>query len=135
MKKGNAILTISTTIFLLTLLSKILGFAREMVIGYFVGTSFITDAFAIATIIPNFFLLVVQQVISIAFIPIFLRLSRRDRNEANSFVSNSMLIVGAISLVLSIVIFVFSKPIIRVFATGMDEETILLTQKMVSYSS
>lgn len=135
MEKRSNIFAISSTIFLLTLLSKIMGFVREMVIGYFVGTSSVTDAYAIASVIPNFFLLVVQQVISIAFIPIFLRLFKRGRDEANNFVSNSALIVGAFSLVLSVIIFVFSKPIIRVFATGMDEETILLTQKMVSFSS
>ena len=115
--RSKKIFSVSATVFALTVLSKILGFMREVLMGYFIGTSGITDAYSIANVIPNFFMLIVQQVISIAFIPIFLRLfHKKDEKEANVFMSNTLFIMGMLSLLFSALVFIFSKQLVLVFA-------------------
>lgn len=134
--RSKKVFSVSATVFALTVLSKILGFMREVLMGYFIGTSGITDAYSIANVIPNFFMLIVQQVISIAFIPIFLRLfHKKDEKEANVFMSNTLFIMGMISLLFSALVFIFSKQLVLVFANGMSDSTKNLSSSMLRISS
>lgn len=136
MVRKNKLFSICATVFALTFISKVLGFLREIIIGYFVGTTAVTDAYSISNVIPNFFLLIVQQVIAIAFIPIFMRLfEKRGEIASNSFTSKAIFLISLFSLVFSTLIFFLANPIVRVFATGMDHETIALTSSMVKISS
>ncbi|MCD5416809.1 murein biosynthesis integral membrane protein MurJ, partial [Candidatus Bipolaricaulota bacterium] len=54
-----------------TLLSRVLGFVREMVIAHMFGATAETDAFLIAFIIPGVFAGLVASAITVAFIPVF----------------------------------------------------------------
>ncbi len=55
-----------------TLLSRILGMVREMVYGYFMGTTWVASAFLLAFQVPNLFRrLLGEGALTAAFIPIF----------------------------------------------------------------
>ena len=55
-----------------TLLSRVLGMVREMVYGYFMGTTWVASAFLLAFQIPNLFRrLLGEGALTAAFIPIF----------------------------------------------------------------
>lgn len=134
--KSKKILSVSATVFALTIVSKALGFLREILMGYFIGTSSITDAYNISNVIPNFFMLIVQQVISIALIPIFLRIFyKKDEKQANSFISNTVFIIGILSFLFSAFVFLFSKQLVFFFASGMTDPTKELSSSMLKMSS
>ena len=116
------------TAFLLVLisaLSKIIGFAREMVVSYFYGTSSLKDAYVIASTIPNLLSGFVATAMTVGFIPIYNRVRKnRGEEEAVGFTSN----VGNLSF-LVITVFVafvltFTEPVVRLFASGFEGETL-----------
>src|SRR3954468_4686468 len=56
----------------LTLVSRVLGLARDMLFAQFVGANFASDAFAVAWRMPNMFrALFAEGAFSAAFIPMF----------------------------------------------------------------
>ena len=63
----------------LTLVSRILGFARDALAAQFLGAGFANDAFLIAWRLPNLFrALFAEGAFSSAFVPMFNRISGRD---------------------------------------------------------
>src|ERR1700740_1527983 len=64
----------SMTIGTLTLVSRVLGFVRDMLMARFVGAGFASDAFLIAWRLPNLFrALFAEGAFSAAFVPMFNR--------------------------------------------------------------
>ena len=58
----------------MTMLSRISGLARDMVLSYFFGATNVADAFFVAFRIPNFFRrLFAEGAFSAAFVPLFAR--------------------------------------------------------------
>lgn len=66
----------------LTLVSRILGFARDALMARFVGAGFASDAFLIAWRLPNLFrALFAEGAFSAAFVPMFNRIVGQERRE------------------------------------------------------
>src|SRR5258708_27380555 len=69
----------SATIGGLTLVSRVLGFARDMLMARFVGAGFASDAFLIAFRLPNLFrALFAEGAFASAFVPAFNRTLARE---------------------------------------------------------
>ena len=113
---------------ILTLISKLLGFIREMVLAGFYGTSYVTDAYVLATNIPNMIFAGIFAAIATAYMPLLSdKIEKSGQQEANRFTSqiiNIMLVVSAISSLLGIL---FSDQIVMIFASGFEGETAQLT--------
>ncbi len=90
------------TIGLATLTSRILGFARDVVVARAFGAGPITDAFFVAFRIPNLFRrLLAEGALSTAFLPVFAEyITVRSRGEFNRMVSA---VAGALLLTLCVV--------------------------------
>jgi len=66
----------------LTLLSRVLGLAREVVAGHYLGTGLVASAFAVAFTIPNLFRkLLGEGALAQAFIPLYAQAIRRGTTE------------------------------------------------------
>jgi putative peptidoglycan lipid II flippase len=124
-----------------TLLSRILGYVRDMVMAYFFGAGLAADAFIAAFRIPNLLRrLFGEGSLSIAFVPVFSEvLARRGRREAYGMAGAAM---GLLSLVVAVVAVagVLASPlIIRLVAPGFVDDpgkmalTVLLTRIMFPY--
>ena len=60
------------SIFTGTFISRIFGFVREMVVGWFFGTSKVADAFSFALMFPNLFRQILgEDMVERAFMPPF----------------------------------------------------------------
>lgn len=109
----------------MTLISRILGFCRDVVIARFFGASFAADAFFIAFKIPNLFRrLFAEGAFSQAFIPVLTENKESGGNEAVIRLTGAT--SGTLALVLFIVVAVgvLSAPlIISVFAPGFLQDT------------
>ncbi len=79
----------------LTLLSRILGYFRDILIAVFIGTSAMADAFFVAFRLPNTFRrLFAEGTFNAAFIPIYTKLKiKKDSFNFTNYVFNFLLII------------------------------------------
>ena len=84
----NVIASTSTFGFF-TLISRILGYVRDILIAIFLGTSLFADAFFVAFRLPNTFRrLFAEGTFNAAFIPSYAGALAKDKKEANYFAQN-----------------------------------------------
>lgn len=104
-----------------TMLSKILGFARELIVAYRFGAGSISDAFVLTNSIPTLIFVSIATAININFIPYYHRIE--DDKERNRFTSNLTNISMIILLIGCLVINIFPKFVLKIFAAGLPDET------------
>ncbi|MGH7884395.1 MAG: murein biosynthesis integral membrane protein MurJ [Thermodesulfobacteriota bacterium] len=116
----------------LTFLSRIAGYFRDVVIAYFFGANIQTDAFYVAFRIPNLLRrLFAEGSLTVAFIPIFTEYNElRGKDEAKKVLNAIFTVLLIILLLLVILGIIFSPQIIKVFASGFDENTVSLAVKL-----
>ena len=106
-----------------TLLSRILGFVRDILIARFLGSTITADAFFVAFRIPNFFRRVLAEgAYSAALIPVFsgVVLNPKNDHEASDFVENTTSMLLFATVVLTIIFFFGMPYIIQVLAPGFS---------------
>ena len=113
----------------LTLMSRIAGYIRDMVMAYFFGATAFTDAFWIAFRIPNLLRrLFAEGSLTISFIPVFTEmLEKRDKTEAKKVADIVFSLLFSITLIISVLGVIFSPYIVKLFAYGFDKETFALS--------
>jgi len=122
-----------------TLLSRILGFIRDMLIAWFFGAGLITDAFFVAFRIPNLLRrLFAEGTLSIVFVPVFTDyLAREGREEAFRMARSAVRMLSVILVILTIAGIAGAPLIVRAIAPGFDgphfHTTVLLTRIMFPY--
>lgn len=88
----------------LSLISRLLGFVREMVFAAVYGTSYSMDAYVVASMIPVLLGSFVQVGISSAFIPVYNSYLAKDERESAKAMGNTMF--GIVTLITSIVVLI-----------------------------
>ncbi|MCE5256966.1 MAG: murein biosynthesis integral membrane protein MurJ, partial [Spirochaetaceae bacterium] len=113
---------------LMTLASRILGLFREMTKAWFLGTGWLSDAFASAFILPNFIRrLFTEGALSTSFVPGFKRyLQNEDDMKAGNFASSSLTILSILGFLATMVGLVFAPALARLFGTDQTETTLLI---------
>lgn len=110
---------------ILTLISKALGFIREMVLAAFYGTSYVVDAFVMAQSIPNIILGGVFVAISTAYMPLYSKQSEKEGKEAGNILTTQVLmILMTISLIATFIGIGLSDWLIKIFASGFEGESL-----------
>lgn len=111
-------------VMLITLIIKILGFARELVLSYYYGASKISDAYLISITIPQTIFSFFATAIATSFIPIYNSIQSEDGVEsANIFTSKLINYVIIVCTILIIFSLLFTDKLVRLFAAGFTEET------------
>lgn len=89
----------------LTLLSRLIGLAREIAAAHYLGAGLVASAFRAAFVVPNLFRkLFGEGALSAAFIPLYAQAVQRDHpSQANAFAAASVNLLCMILLVLTIV--------------------------------
>lgn len=112
-------------IMIITVLSKVLGFAREVALSYFYGASNVTDAYLVSLTIPTVIFSFIGAGIGTGFIPMYSRIKHEQgSNIADRFMNNLINILLAACTVIAIASLVFTKPLVRLFASGFHGETL-----------
>ena len=117
---------------IITLLSKIFGAGRDLALSYYYGSSSISDAYLLATTIPVTVFSFVYEGIGASFIPACTRLNTKKKQ--NQFTSNLINILLLISLAVIVLIEIFPKYAILIFAAGFDENTLNLSVEILQIS-
>lgn len=107
-----------------TMLSRIAGLARDLVIVNLFGASGVTDAFFIAFTIPNMMRrFVAEGALTVAFVPVYTDVMvQQDKNAAREFFRATL---GALLILLVILVMLgmlFAKPLVLAFASGFSDE-------------
>jgi len=114
----NLIASTSTFSFF-TLISRILGYVRDILIAIFLGTSFFADAFFVAFRLPNTFRrLFAEGTFNAAFIPSYAAELVQDKEQADHFARNVFNLLFIILLFLVLVAEVFMPQLIYLIAPG-----------------
>ncbi|MBN1474794.1 MAG: murein biosynthesis integral membrane protein MurJ [Syntrophaceae bacterium] len=103
-----------------TMVSRIFGVIRDMVIAGLFGANWITDAFWIAFRIPNMLRrLLGEGSLTISFVPVFTDyLQNKTRQESLDLASSAFTLLSIILVVISILGIIFSPVIITLSAWG-----------------
>lgn len=117
----------------MTLLSRILGFIRDIIATRMFGASAAVDAFYIAFKIPNFMrALFAEGSFSSAFIPTLAEYKQtKTQIETTNFIAHIAGVLGFTLLIVTIVGILGSKSLISLFAPGLDPYRVQLAVEML----
>ena len=108
---------------LMTLVSRISGLVRDVVMANLLGSSGLADAFFVAFRIPNFLRRIFAEgAFSQAFVPVFSELTERNTLEAKEFVNAATGILALTTFVLSVLGIVFAPALISLYAPGYQDQ-------------
>lgn len=111
-----------------TILSKILGFGRELTLSYFYGTGMQSEAYITALNIPGVLFACIGVAISTSFIPLYSGIKENEGElKANLFTSNLINIVMILVGLITVFGIIFSREIVHIFAIGFTGEKLELT--------
>lgn len=124
-----------------TMVSRIFGYIRDMVVAAFFGASWMTDAFWVAFRIPNLLRrLLGEGSLTVSFVPVFTEyLQKKSKEEALELASNAFTILSIILVIISILGVLFSPLIVALMAPGFIKEpgqfalTVFLNRLMFPY--
>ena len=118
----NLIASVSTFSFF-TLISRILGYVRDILIAIFLGTSIFADAFFVAFRLPNTFRrLFAEGAFNAAFIPSYAGALAKNKIEADNFAKNVFNLLFIILLFFVLLAEIFMPQLIFLIAPGFYKD-------------
>ena len=119
-KKANGLLRSTGIVSLFTLVSRVLGMVRDVVVAQYFGAGGGADAFFVAFKIPNFFRrLFAEGAFSQAFVPVLSEYrTRRSLAEVQLLISHTAGSLGGVLLLMTLLCLVFAPQVTYVFAPG-----------------
>jgi len=118
-----------------TMLSRVLGFARDLVVANLFGASAGTDAFFVAFKIPNFMRrLFAEGAFAVAFVPVLTEYrEKRSAGELKSFIDHVAGTLGGILLVITCLGVIGAPLLVMIFAPGFigSEDKLELASEML----
>ncbi|MCB1538978.1 MAG: murein biosynthesis integral membrane protein MurJ [Rhodospirillales bacterium] len=113
------------TVGALTLVSRVAGFARDLLTARILGAGPVADAFFVALKLPNFFRRVTAEgAFSVSFVPLYSHVTQKEGEKAAAdFARNAMGVMVAILLPFTLICIVAMPLIMWLLAPGFGEGT------------
>ncbi len=123
--KRQSLLRSTSLVSLMTFFSRMMGFARDMLLAYFFGATAGVDAFYVAFRIPNFMRrLFAEGAFSQAFVPVLTEYQQtHSPTEVRTFIARVSGHLGAVLSLITLVGIFTAPAIIFIFAPGFGEGT------------
>lgn len=117
----------------ITMLGKVLGLVRDMLLGHNFGTGMESAAFLTASRIPRtFFDAIFAAAISASFIPVFTqRMEQHGKEDAFRLSRCFFTWMGLLTAAMSLLGMVFAQPLVGLLAQGFDAETAALCARLL----
>lgn len=124
----NKVFKATFIVMALTILSKVIGFARDMLAAYHFGVEGSYDIYVASVAIPESVFIIVGLAISTTFIPMLSEVKHnKSKEEMFKFSSNVINILSVISIFIIILGLIFTKEIVNVFVPNFSNDKIELT--------
>jgi putative peptidoglycan lipid II flippase len=124
---GKATLIIAV----LTLVSRMIGFLRDLLLAKQLGISSETDIYFTAFRIPDLiYNLLILGTLSAAFIPVFTSYYLKDKKEAWGIANGILNSAVFVIVLICIIIFFFTEPLTKILAPGFTPEQIHQTAQL-----
>ena len=116
----------STSIFsFFTLISRILGYLRDILIAFFLGAPIFADAFFVAFRLPNTFRrLFAEGTFNAAFIPSFTEARIKNKKKGKKFADDVLSLLILILIFIVTVVEIFTPYLVYIIAPGFIEDDI-----------
>lgn len=106
------------TVGIWTLLSRVMGFVRDIMIAAFLGTGPVAEAFLIAFSLPNLFRrFFAEGAFNMAFVPMFSKKVEGD-DDPHRFAEDAFVGLGAILTVFTVIGVIFMPALVTLMASG-----------------
>lgn len=130
MKKN--IVKSSMVIFIINIISKLMGVIRTSIVGSFYGQTGITDSYNTANKIAMFATFVINTTIAMAVIPLITKVKEEHGKEARDrYFSRIINIVIIIDMILTLLLIIFAPVLVKIIASGFSGEQFDTTVQMV----
>ena len=107
-----------------TIISRLLGYLRDVLIAIFLGTSFLADAFFVAFRIPNTFRrLFAEGTFNSAFVPSYTSELVKNKSRSNKFANDVFNLLFLALFFLVLIIEIFMPIFVGLIAPGFIEDT------------
>ena len=117
-----------------TLLSRLTGVIRDIVLVAAIGTAVFSDAYSVANSIPNIiYILVAGGAINSVFIPTLVRRMQEDGDEGKEFADRLLTLVGSVLLTLVVLSMALAPLIVRLYTTSEWDSENLHVATVFSY--
>ena len=111
------------------------GFGRELILSYFYGASNISDAYLISLTIPTVIFAFIGTGIATGYIPMYSQIEQEyGEKEGERYTNNLVNISITICTVVIIFGLLFTKPLVKIFASGFQGETLALAIRFTRIS-
>ena len=116
----------STSIFgFFTLMSRILGYLRDILIAFFLGATIFADAFFVAFRLPNTFRrLFAEGAFNAAFIPSYTEVRIKSKKKGKIFADNVLSLLLLILIFIVTIVEIFTPYLVYIIAPGFIENDI-----------
>lgn len=114
-KAANAVMIIMV----MTMLTKVLGFVREMAIASRFGAGMESDAYKIALMVPAILYASIESILVTTFIPVFLGTEKDKRQSLMNNLITGVVLVGTALMILGMI---FAPTIIALTAPGFPKQ-------------
>lgn len=115
-------------VFITSILIKITGFIKELILSYYFGASYITDAFIVSLTIPGVIFSFIGVGITTSYIPIYNKIIKEDNSKTvlNDYMNNLINFIILFCSIIFIISFIFMEYIIGIIAIGFSGEVFKL---------
>jgi putative peptidoglycan lipid II flippase len=106
-----------------TLVSRLLGYLRDILIAVFLGASIYADAFFVAFRLPNTFRrLFAEGVFNAAFIPSYAKAKLNNKNDGKKFADDVLNLLVIVLLSIVFLVEIFTPTFVYLIAPGFTED-------------
>lgn len=124
-KKKNSIAAVAMLILIISVVGKVFGFLRDVLLANYFGTSYVVDAYLMSDSIPGI-LFGALTAISVGFIPAYYKIEGTAKK--NKFLNNTLFTSFSLSTIFIIITYVFSGPIVEFCARGFNQNQKEITE-------
>ncbi|MGO0123582.1 murein biosynthesis integral membrane protein MurJ [Desulfothermobacter acidiphilus] len=131
MTTGRLVFKATLLIAFFSLLARLLGFLRDVVIAHLYGASAATDAYLVAFTVPNVLLAIVTGALATVVVPVFAEYAADERREEGWRVFNWVFNLVTLALLLTwLVSYPLASRLVFWLAPGLPPETMELAIKL-----
>ncbi len=135
MKIGRSVAAGAVLITIFTIISKILGFFREVLLANLFGTSWRLDAVIIALTPSTVITGIISGGLATIFIARYIKIRDKDPQKAPEYVWGIFMVTAVIYIGFGLLLLLFSETFVRLFAPGFTKEVLQYAARKLNYLS